>query len=75
MTNLDRAKIIINQYYKRADCGIFDSRNFVGDPMETIYNKNGLMIDICFKWEYFEVFGLTPDEFDELNRFYNSLEN
>lgn len=75
MTNLDRAKIIIKRYYKRAHCGIFDSRNFVGDPMETVYNKNGLMIDICFKWAYFEVFGLTPNEFDELKKFYDSLEN
>lgn len=45
-----------------------------GDQMENIYNKgDGLIVDICPMYGYFEVFGLSEDEFDELADYYNSL--
>ena len=50
----------------------FDSRNFVGDYMETIYDKDGITIDVCYGYEYIEIFGLTPEEterFSELSTF------
>jgi len=31
------------------------------------------VIDICYYYEYFEVFGLTDDEFKELCSFYEEL--
>ena len=74
MNKLDIAKKIIKENYKDADCGIFDSQNIVGDWMTNIYNDNGLAIDICYRWSYFEVFGLSDDEFNELERFYYTLE-
>lgn len=70
MTKLEIAKQVIKENIYDAECGIFDSRNIVGDEMETIYYKDGLQIDICYSWMYFEVFGLTQDEFDELEVFY-----
>lgn len=73
MTKLDKAKNIIQKCYGVAECGIFDSRNIIGDPMDNIYDEDGLQIDICFRYEYFEVFGLTDDEFMELKAFYNEL--
>lgn len=39
--------------------------------MEEIFNNDGLKIDICRLWKYFEVFGLSDDEFNELEKFYN----
>ena len=74
MNKLDIAKKIIKENYKDADCGIFDSRNIVGDWTTNIYNDNGLTIDICDEWSYFEVFGLSDDEFNELEKFYYSLD-
>ena len=74
MNKLDIAKKIIKENYKDADCGIFDSQNIVGDWMTNIYNDNGLAIDICYQYAYFEVFGLSDDEFDELEKFYNILD-
>jgi hypothetical protein len=74
MNKLDIAKKIIKENYKDADCGIFDSRNIVGDWTTNIYNDNGLTIDICYEWNYFEVFGLSDDEFNELEKFYYSLD-
>jgi len=72
-TKLEKAKEIIKANYKDAMYGIFSSRNIVGDFMETIYDADGLTIDICRDWGYFEVFGLEGADFVELKHFYNKL--
>jgi len=74
MTKLDIAKKIIKENYKDADCGILDSPNIIGDWMTNIYNDNDLVIDICYEWSYFKVFGLSDDEFNELEKFYYTLD-
>lgn len=71
MTNLEIAKEIIREHY--VPCGIYNSRNILGDPMSTIYIDNNLQIDICYYYEYFEVFGLTDAEFGELEKYYETL--
>ena len=73
MNKLEKAKEIIKEYYKEGNCGIYDSRNIVADWMTNIYNDNGLAIDICYGWSYFEVFGLSDEEFIELEEYYNKL--
>ena len=73
MANLEKAKEIIREYYRIADCGIFNSRNIVGDVMKTIYEDEGLTIDVCYCYSYFEVFGLSDAEFEELARYYDSF--
>lgn len=73
MTKLDIAKEIIKEHYKEADCGLYDTRNIVGDWMTTIYKDDSLTIDICYNYSYFEVFGLSNKDFEELLIFYNSL--
>ena len=73
MNKLEKAKEIIKEYYKEGNCGIYDSRNIVGDWMTNIYNDNGLTIDICYGWSYFEVFGLSDEEFTELCKYYEEL--
>ena len=70
---LEIAKRIIEENYDDAECGIFFSRNAVGDRMETIYEDDDLTIDICYGYEYFEVFGLDTDEQEELEEYYYSL--
>lgn len=74
MNKLEKAKEIIRENLKYAEFGIFNSRNTVGDTMLNLYNKgDGLIVDICPMYGYFEVFGLSEDEFDELADYYNSL--
>ena len=70
-SNLDIAKEVIDKLVPIADCGIFDSRNLVGDPMTTVYSANGLTIDVCYRYSYFEVFGLSAGEFKQLEKYYN----
>lgn len=70
MGRLERAKEIIKENFSLYDCGLFNTRNLVGDPMSTIYDEDGLTIDVCYRCSYFEVFGLTDEEFEELKKFY-----
>lgn len=74
MSNLKKAKEIVKEYYKIANCGIFNSRNCVGDDIATIYEDEDLEIDVCYYYSYFEVFGLSDAEFEELEKYYDSLE-
>ena len=73
MSNLEKAKEIVKANYRNADCGIFDSRNIFGDIMTTIYESEGLIIDVCYHYSYFEVFGLSNAEFEELEQYYEWL--
>ena len=73
MSKLEKAKEIIKQNYIKGDYGIFNTRNISGDTMATIYDDGELQIDICYEWSYFEVFGLSKEEFNELYIFYESL--
>ncbi len=73
MSNLEKAKEIVKTYYSVADLGIFNCRNTIGDIMNTIYDYDGLTIDICYYYSYFEVFGLSSADFEELKRYYDSL--
>ena len=41
--------------------------------MVTRYVDDDIKIDVCPGWSYFEVFGLTTEEFRELKNFYESL--
>lgn len=71
---LEKVKEVIKTFYHLAPCGIFDTRNYMGDPMETIYDEGGVQIDICRRYRYFEVFGLSDEECEQLGEFYKSLE-
>ncbi len=76
---LDVAKAVIKANF--VEGGIFDTRNVVGDPTEPLFIGNlfdhrghmeRLQIDVL-PGDYFEVFGLTDEEFAELHQFYEEL--
>lgn len=70
---VEKVKEVIKDNIEDALCGIFDCHNIVGDPMETIYDGAGVRIELCREHEYFEVFGLTNEEFSEVESFYEDL--
>ena len=72
MNKLEIAKKLITEHH--ADAGIFNTENLVGDSMVTLYDSDGLVIKLCYEWAYFEVFGLTNDEFAKLREYYKSLQ-
>lgn len=71
---LDTAKRIIKENYADFSCGIFNTGNVVGDPMVTIYKDDSIRILGCYKYAYFEVFGLSNDDAEKLYDYYNSLD-
>lgn len=75
MNKLEKTKEIIKKNFSLYDCGLFNTRNLVGDSMSTIYDEDGLTIDVCYYYSYFEVFGLTDEEFAELKKFYANLQH
>jgi len=41
--------------------------------MYVLYYDDDIEIDICYHYEYFKVFGLTDDEFKDLEKYYDKL--
>lgn len=70
---LDFVKKTIETHIDDALCGIFFSRNIAGDPMTHLNKGFGIDIEICYPYEYFEVFGLTASEQDTIKAFYDQL--
>lgn len=66
-------KEVIKKNKRDFGCGIFNTRSLVGDPVETIWKKDGVVIDVCYGYEYFEIFGLTAEEFTEVEKYYERL--
>lgn len=73
MDKLEKAKEVVNKHVKDARLGIYNTRNLVSDDMTVIYDDGELRVEICYPCMYFEVFGLTSDQFEELKRFYKRL--
>lgn len=74
--NFDRTcdvKGVILKYIEAAKHGIFFTRNIAGDLMTNIFRQDGIDVDICYDYEYFEIFGLTKEEQIEIERFYCHL--
>ena len=69
-TDVEIAKAFIGKYYNKADCGIYNCRNIVGDVMYNLYTSETLQIDYCPYYSYFEVFGLSDEDFASLKYFY-----
>ena len=67
---IEAVKEIIKKNINDARCGIFCSRNILGDFMEEIYNRDGVKVDICYENSYFEVFGLSEKEYVEVAKYY-----
>ena len=53
----------------------FNTRNIIGDIMETVYNEDGIIVYYCYGYEYIEIFGLTDVEFEDLIDEYGMLKN
>lgn len=73
-TKLKRAKEVIKENFSDARCGIFDCPSLCGwEGQMCLYKESGLEILINYHYEYFEVFGLSKEEFAELEAFYENM--
>ena len=69
----EEVKKIIKEHFNEAPCGLFFCRNIAGDEMTNLYYKNGIQIDICYNYQYFEVFGLDLVQQIVLKKYYDFL--
>lgn len=69
----DVIKNLIKENFKYGDSGLFDTRNIVGDSMNNLFKGEHFALDICYDYFYFEVFGLSYEEFMELAEYYDNL--
>ena len=71
-TRKDRIDCLKRFIQNRFHDGIqmFDSHGWAGDYMTTIYDDDDIFINYAPSWEYIEVFGLTDDEFNNLEAAY-----
>ena len=69
----EEVKKIIKEHFNEAPCGLFFCRNIAGDEMTNLYYKNGIQIDICYNYQYFEVFGLDLIQQIVLKKYYDFL--
>ena len=67
----DIVKKIIKDNFEDAQYGIFFCRNNAGDVMTNLYLHEEIAIDICYRYQYFEVFGLDFAEIMEVSDFYS----
>ena len=51
-------------------CGIFSCRGTFRDSMHTIYDEpsDGVIVDMCYDYDYIEIIGLTDEEFQEAGK-------
>ena len=69
-TKKDRL-IKLKKFLKKAFENIiqaFTTKNIVGDYMYTIYDEDGIQVDYAPGYEYIEIFGLTDEEYKELEK-------
>lgn len=64
MNKIDKLKKFLQENYPNEQA--FNTRNFLGDNMETVYDEDGIVVDYCYDYEYIEIFGLTDVEFENL---------
>lgn len=64
---LNKLKKFLKEKFKKR-IQAFDTINTEGDSMETIYDEDGITVDYCYYYEYIEIFGLTDEEYKELEK-------
>lgn len=64
MNKINKLKIFLQKNYPNIQA--FNTKNLVGDPMETVYNEDGIRVDYCYFYNYIEIFGLTQKQFESL---------
>lgn len=64
MNKIDKLKRFLQENYPNEQA--FNTRNIVGDSMETVYDEDEIIVDYCYYYSYIEIFGLTDEEFEDL---------
>ena len=73
-SRVEKLKPLIKEHIEEARYGMFNTHGTLGDTYySTLYHDDDIEIRIYHDWLYFEVFGLTSDEYRELYDYYTEL--
>lgn len=64
MNKIEKLKKFLKENHQGRQA--FNTRNIVGDSMQTVYEEDGIIVDYCYYYDYIEIFGLTNKEFESL---------
>lgn len=64
MRDLAKLKVFLQKNVPKIQA--FDTPNWAGDKMATIYNEDGIQVLHCRDYDYIEIFGLTEKQFKSL---------
>ena len=70
-TRVEKLAEFLNKQFPNMPGGLFDSRNVVGDKMNTVYKQDGIQVDFCEYYDYLEIFGLSEEEWEVLHSLYS----
>ena len=64
MGKISKLKIFLQKNY--ANVQSFNTRNTMGDYIETVYDEDGIQVYYAPAYDYIEIFGLTEKQFNSL---------
>ena len=75
MTDYELAKTVLKAQLDYAGEELYDSDNIAGDPVETLFDNGRFHINLCADYGYFDVVGLSSDDFAHLKMWWNVVSN
>lgn len=73
MTLLEEIKAVILANIADAPFGIYNDYRPTGDDTYRLFEHGGVIVNIHYAYEYFEVLGLSDDVFDEIKKYYDNI--
>lgn len=73
MTLLEEIKAVLLANIADAPFGIYNDYQPIGDDAYRLFKRGGVIVNIHYAYEYFEVLGLSDDAFDEIKKYYDKI--
>lgn len=66
MNNAEKIIDFLKEYFGGKKVQIFYTKNWAGDEMFTIYDKDNIVIDYSPYYDYVEIFGMTEEDYNKV---------
>lgn len=66
MDNTEKIIDFLKEYFEGKKIQIFYTKNWAGDDMFTIYDKDNIVIDYAPFYDYIEIFGMNKKDYNKV---------
>ncbi len=66
MDNAEKIIDFLKEYFGGEKNQIFYTKNWAGDEMFTIYDKDNIVIDYSPYYDYIEIFGMNEEDYNKV---------